>query len=106
GAQQAVSSLFPAFVQARLNTLEPGLVDGLQGLTFTAIVGQKKFSGNARSSVSTASGIAPYLRLLFSRSGSPSAGYSPSYSPNDPRGMCMDCSGLGYVDGIDLQELI
>ncbi|MES6314021.1 excinuclease ABC subunit A, partial [Cutibacterium acnes] len=42
GAQQAVSSLFPAFVQARLNTLEPGLVDGLQGLTFTAIVGQKK----------------------------------------------------------------
>ena len=50
GAQQAVSSLFPAFVQARLNNLEPGLVDGLQGLTFTAIVGQKKFSGNARSS--------------------------------------------------------
>ncbi|MEW6944275.1 hypothetical protein [Trueperella pyogenes] len=106
GAQQAVSSLFPAFIQARMKTLEPGQVDALDGLTFTAIVGQKKFSKNARSSVGTASGIAPYLRLLFSRSASPSAGYSPFYSPNDLRGMCMGCSGLGYVDDIDLQELI
>ncbi|AKK11953.1 hypothetical protein CUTER_09925 [Corynebacterium uterequi] len=35
GAQQAVSSLFPAFVQARMHTLEPGLVDDLHGVTFT-----------------------------------------------------------------------
>ncbi|WHU60688.1 ATP-binding cassette domain-containing protein [Trueperella pyogenes] len=106
GAQQAVSALFPAFVRAKMKTLALGQVDNLQGLTFTAIVGQKKFSRNARSSVGTASGIAPYLRLLFSRSGSPCAGYSPAYSPNDPRGMCMECSGLGYVDDIDLHELI
>lgn len=106
GAQQAVASLFPPFLQARMKTLEPGTVDGLEGLTFTAIVGQKKFSKNVRSSVSTAVGIAPYLRLLFSRSANPSAGFSPSYSPNDPRGMCETCSGLGYVDNIDFEELI
>lgn len=106
GAQQAVASLFPPFVQARMKTVEPGTVDGLEGLTFTAIVGQKKFGKNVRSSVSTAVGIAPYLRLLFSRSARPSAGFSPFYSPNDPRGMCGNCSGLGYVDDIDLEELI
>lgn len=106
GAQQAVASLFPPFLQARMKTLEPGTVEGLEGLTFTAIVGQKKYSKNVRSSVGTAVGIAPYLRLLFSRSARPSAGFSPSYSPNDPRGMCEACSGLGYVDNIDLAELI
>lgn len=106
GAQQATSLLFPPFLQARMQTLEPGIVDHLEGLTFTAIVKQKKFSKNVRSSVSTASGIAPYLRLLFSRAAHPSAGYSPSYSPNDPRGMCEACSGLGYVDTIDFRELL
>lgn len=106
GAQQAVASLFPPFLQARMKTLEPGTVDALDGLTFTAIVGQNQFSKNVRSSVGTAVGIAPYLRLLFSRSAKPSSGFSPFYSPNDPRGMCKTCSGLGYVDNIDFEELI
>lgn len=106
GAQHAVASLFPPFLQARMKTLEPGTVDALDGLTFTAIVGQNQFSKNVRSSVGTAVGIAPYLRLLFSRSAKPSSGFSPFYSPNDPRGMCKTCSGLGYVDNIDFEELI
>ncbi|MDO5016444.1 MAG: ATP-binding cassette domain-containing protein [Eubacteriales bacterium] len=105
-AQQAVASLYPPFLQARMRTIEPGKVDELAGLTFTAIVSQRKFSKNARSSVSTVAGIAPYLRLLFSRAAKPNAGYSPSYSPNDPRGMCEMCRGLGYIDDIDLDELI
>ncbi|WP_311777004.1 ATP-binding cassette domain-containing protein [Trueperella abortisuis] len=106
GAQQAVASLFPPFVQARMRNLDLGEVDRLEGLTFTAVVGQKKFSKNVRSSVATASGIAPYLRLLFSRSASPSAGYSPSYSANDPSGMCQGCAGLGYIDDVNLAELV
>lgn len=105
-AQQSYTTLFPPFVQARMKTLEPGVVDDIKGLTFTAIVGQKKFSKNIRSSVGTVVGIAPYLRLLFSRLSNPSAGFSPFYSPNDPRGMCKKCAGLGYVDDINLKELI
>lgn len=104
--QQAISSLFPPFLQARMNTLSPGVVDEVRGLTFTAVVRQKRFSKNVRSSVSTVTGIAPYLRLMFSRVATPSAGFSPSYSPNDPHGMCKKCSGLGYVDQIDLAELV
>lgn len=104
--QQAIASLFPPFLQARMNTLSPGVVDEVQGLTFTAVVRQKRFSKNVRSSVSTVTGIAPYLRLMFSRAATPSAGFSPSYSPNDPRGMCKKCAGLGYVDRIDLAELV
>lgn len=106
GAEQAVASLFPPFLQARMANLAPGDVDCLEGLTFTAIVSQKKFNKNVRSSVGTAIGVAPYLRLLFSRAASPRAGFSPSYSPNDIRGMCTTCSGLGYIDDIDLDELI
>lgn len=106
GAQQAVASLFPPFVQARMKPLEPGTVDALDELTFTAAVKQRRFSKNVRSSVSTAVGIAPYLRLLFSRLATPTAGFSPHYSPNDPRGMCVACSGLGYIDDINFSELI
>lgn len=105
-AQQSYTTLFPPFVQARMKTLDPGVVDNIKGLTFTAIVGQKKFSKNIRSSVGTVVGIAPYLRLLFSRLANPSAGFSPFYSPNDPRGMCKKCAGLGYIDDINLKELI
>lgn len=106
GSQQVIASFFPPFIQARMKTLKVGEVDKLEGLTFTAMVGQKKFSKNVRSSVSTAVRIAPYLRLLFSRAATPSAGFSPYYSPNDPRGMCKKCSGLGYIDNIDFSELI
>lgn len=106
GAQQAVASLFPPFVQARMKTVHSGEVDELTGLTFTAIVGQKRFAKNARSTVGTLTGIAPYLRLMFSRAAHPPAGFTPNYSPNDPRGMCETCSGLGYIDEINLDMLI
>lgn len=64
------------------------------------------FTGNARSTVATASDIAPLLRLVFSRVGEPNAGYSPAYSFNDPSGMCPRCEGLGMVVDIDINALI
>ena len=33
-------------------------------------------------------------------------GYSDIFSFNNPKGMCPTCSGLGYVEDIDLNELI
>ncbi|MFD0852182.1 excinuclease ABC subunit UvrA, partial [Actinomadura adrarensis] len=38
-----------------------------------------------------------YLRLLFSRVGTPHVGESNHFSFNDPAGMCPTCSGLGEV---------
>ncbi len=105
-AQRLVNDSYPTFVRARLPQMPKPEVQSMDGLTFTALIDQRRFTGNARSTVATASDIAPLMRLVFSRIGEPSAGYSPAYSFNDPSGMCPRCEGLGTVVDIDLEELI
>ncbi|WP_209447250.1 excinuclease ABC subunit UvrA [Amycolatopsis alba] len=105
-AERLVTGSYPAFVRNRLPQHPPADVDRIDGLVFTTIVDQRRFTGNARSTVGTASDIAPLLRLLFSRLGKPGAGFSPAYSFNDPSGMCPRCEGLGMVDDIDLDRLL
>lgn len=105
-AERLSAESYPVFVRNRLPHRPPADVDRVDGLTFTTIVDQRRFTGNARSTVGTASDIAPLLRLLFSRIGEPPAGFSPAYSFNDPAGMCPRCEGLGTVDDIDLDALI
>src|SRR5699024_8390655 len=101
-----ISGAYPTFVRNRLPQHPPADVDRIDGLTFTTIVDQRRFTGNARSTVGTATDVAPMLRLLFSRSGRPSAGHSPAYSFNDPSGMCPYCEGLGVLAEIDLDRLL
>ncbi|MFJ5873944.1 hypothetical protein ACIQD1_04365 [Streptomyces sp. NPDC093088] len=105
-AQRLVNDSYPSFVRNRLPHMSAPEVQSMSGLTFTAIIDQRRFTGNARSTVATASDVAPLLRLVFSRIGEPSARYSPAYSFNDPAGMCPDCEGLGTVVDIDVEELI
>jgi excinuclease UvrABC ATPase subunit len=105
-AERLTTGTYPAFVRNRLPQHPLADVDWIDGLVFTTIVDQRRFTGNARSTVGTASDIAPLLRLLFSRIGSPTAGFSPAYSFNDPSGMCPRCEGLGTVDDIDLDLLL
>ena len=105
-AERLVTGAYPTFVRNRLPQHPPADVDRIDGLTFTTIVDQRRFTGNARSTVGTATDVAPMLRLLFSRSGRPSAGHSPAYSFNDPSGMCPYCEGLGVLAEIDLDRLL
>lgn len=105
-AQRLVADSYPLFVRNRLPSSGHADVEHIDGLTFSTVVDQKPFTGNARSTVGTASDIAPLLRMLFSRSGQPSAGYSPAYSFNDVSGMCPACEGLGVVSDIDVAQLI
>ncbi|MBB5850578.1 excinuclease ABC subunit UvrA [Amycolatopsis umgeniensis] len=105
-AERLVTGTYPTFVRNRLPQHPPADVDRIDGLIFTTIVDQRRFTGNARSTVGTASDIASLLRLLFSRVGEPGAGFSPAYSFNDPSGMCPRCEGLGVVDDIDLDRLL
>lgn len=105
-AQRLVNDSYPTFVRNRLPQMPAPEVQAMGGLTFTALIDQRRFTGNARSTVATASDIAPLLRLVFSRVGEPSAGYSPAYSFNDPAGMCLRCEGLGTVVDIDVDALI
>lgn len=105
-AQRLVNDSYPSFVRNRLPQLPAPEVQEMDGLTFTALIDQRRFTGNARSTVATAADLAPLLRLVFSRIGEPSAGYTPAYSFNDPSGMCPACEGLGTVVDIDVEALI
>lgn len=83
------------YLRNKMPHYERPAFDTIEGLTPVVIVDQKPMGTNARSSVGTAVDVAPLLRLLFSRVGSPSAGGSMAYSFNHPHGMCPDCTGLG-----------
>lgn len=105
-AQRLVNDSYSTFIRARLPQMTAPDVQAMDGLTFTVLIDQRRFTGNARSTVATATDLASLVRLVFSRIGSPSAGYSPAYSFNDPSGMCPTCEGLGTVYDIDLDALI
>lgn len=63
----------PLYLRSRMPHHRRPDVEAIQGLT-PCVVDQKPIGANARSTVGTASGIAPLLRMLFSRVGKPSAG--------------------------------
>ncbi|QYM64131.1 excinuclease ABC subunit UvrA [Microbacterium sp. Se5.02b] len=105
-AQRLVNDSYSTFIRARLPQLPAPDVQAMDGLTFTVLIDQRRFTGNARSTVATATDLASLVRLVFSRVGEPSAGYSPAYSFNDPSGMCPTCEGLGTVYDIDIDALI
>lgn len=93
---------YPLFVRNRLPRYEHPAVETIRNLTPCVVVDQRPIGANARSTVGTASDVAPLVRLLFSRVGKPSAGGSMAYSFNHPHGMCPDCTGLG--EKVELDE--
>ncbi|KJL46166.1 UvrABC system protein A [Microbacterium hydrocarbonoxydans] len=105
-SQRLVNDSYSTFIRARLPQLPAPEVQAMDGLTFTILIDQRRFTGNSRSTVATATDLAPLLRLVFSRIAEPSAGYSPAYSFNDPSGMCPVCEGLGTVYDIDEEKLL
>lgn len=64
----------PLYLRSRMPHHKRPDVEAIQGLTPCVVVDQKPIGANARSTVGTASGIAPLLRMLFSRVGKPSPG--------------------------------
>lgn len=93
---------YPLFLRNRLPRYERPAVESIRNLTPCVVVDQRPIGANARSTVGTASDVAPLVRLLFSRVGTPSAGGSMAYSFNHPHGMCPDCTGLG--EKVELDE--
>ena len=98
-------STYPAFLRQRLPRYERPAVESIRNLTPCIVVDQKSIGANARSTVGTASDVAPLIRLLFSRVGQPSAGGSMAYSFNHPHGMCPDCTGLGEKVVLDESKM-
>lgn len=105
-SQRQLNETFSWFVRNRLPAYEKPEVDDLANLGAAVVVDQKPVGGNARSTVGTMTDIFPVLRVLFSRYGTPSAGYSYAYSFNDPAGMCPACDGLGRAVRLDLDAFL
>ena len=86
---------YPLFLRNKMPHYERPNVEAIRNLTPAIVVDQRAVGASSRSGVGTAIDVAPLLRLLFSRVGSPSAGGSMAYSFNHPAGMCPECTGIG-----------
>jgi excinuclease UvrABC ATPase subunit len=90
-----VNETFPPFTRNRLPSWTRPDVARIEGLSPVVVIDQRRIGGNARSTVGTITDTWAYLRLLFSRVGTPHVGESNHFSFNDPAGMCPTCQGLG-----------
>jgi Excinuclease ATPase subunit len=106
-AQRQLIETFSSFARARLPKLSRPDVDEIKNLSTPIVIDQKKMGNNLRSTVGTATELATYIRLLYSRIGQPFL-HLPSFcfSFNHPEGMCPHCQGLGKEVRIDLDKFL
>ncbi len=105
-AQRQLYETLPAFVRGFLPSYGHPDVDMIEHLAAVIMVDQRRLGGGSRSTVGTITDIAPLLRLLFSRAGTPYVGYSDAFSFNMPAGMCPACEGLGEITDIDMNAFL
>ena len=105
-SERLLNESYSTYIQNQLVQYAKPDVDAIEHLPVAMIINQKRLGGNSRSTVGTISDIYASVRLLWSRIGEPFVGYSDIFSFNNPKGMCPTCSGLGYVEDIDLNELL
>lgn len=105
-AQRQLYETLPAFVRGFLPSQARPEVDLIEHLAAAIVIDQRRLGGGARSTVGTATDIAPLLRLLFSRAGEPDAGTVDAFSFNMPAGMCPGCAGLGTATDVDLAAFL
>ncbi|GAA3104262.1 excinuclease ABC subunit UvrA [Streptosporangium carneum] len=101
-SQRQLNETFSTFARNRLPRHGRPDADAIENLSAAVVVGQRRLGGNSRSTVGTITDIHPLLRLLYSRVGTPPAGYSNAFSFNDPTGMCPECEGIGRKTALDL----
>ncbi|WP_342387462.1 excinuclease ABC subunit UvrA [Salinicoccus bachuensis] len=105
-SERLLNETYSSYIQNQMTHYEKPDVDQIENLPVAMIINQKRLGGNSRSTVGTISDIYSSVRLLWSRIGEPFVGYSNVFSFNNPGGMCERCQGLGYVEDIDLDELL
>ncbi len=105
-SEQLLNESYSSYIQFHLNQQSKPKVKEIKNLPVAMTISQKRFNGNSRSTVGTVSDIYASVRLLWSRVGEPFVGYSDAFSFNSPNGMCKTCEGLGYIEDINLNELL
>jgi excinuclease UvrABC ATPase subunit len=129
-SQRLINETYSTFVQGFMPTQARPEVDVLDGLTTAILVDQQRLTGDARSTVGTATDANAMLRILFSRLGKPHVGSPNAFSFNVASvrakgaitvergtkkttvasfnrtgGMCTRCEGRGSVTDFDLTQL-
>lgn len=104
-AQAELLDSINTYARQAMPRINPPKVRAIEGLSPAIAIDQRPLSRNPRSTVGTVTDIYSFLRLLFSRTGTPilSAG---EFSFNTPKGACEECSGLGVALQPDLSRLI
>ena len=105
-AQRQLIDTFSTFARRRLPQLRRPNVDEIKNIAPCIVIDQKRLGRSSRSTVGTVTEIYTYLRMLFSRCGSPFIGWSHLFSFNHPEGMCPTCSGRGKKMMIDINLLL
>lgn len=105
-SQRQLNETYTSFIRHRMPHYGKPDVDTIENLSVAFIINQKRLGSNARSTVGTITDIYSVLRLLYSRIGEPFAGYSDTFSFNNPAGMCQHCEGLGKTEIINLELLL
>lgn len=105
-SERLLNETYSSYIQHQLTHYDKPDVDQIENLPVAMVINQKRLGGNSRSTAGTISDIYASVRLLWSRIGEPFVGYSDVFSFNNPNGMCETCQGLGYVEDIDLNELL
>lgn len=105
-SERLLNETYSTYIQNQLQHYDKPVVDRIENLPVSMVITQDQMGGNSRSTVGTISDIYSTVRLLWSRIGAPFVGYSMDFSFNNTNGMCPRCEGLGYVEDIDLNELL
>lgn len=85
-------------------------VDNIDGLPPAVALQQSRAGAQERSTVGSLTRIAVTLRLLYSRAGARPDGVpfmtADYFSPNNPKGACPHCQGLGKVHTVRTETLV
>ncbi|MEM9863586.1 MAG: excinuclease ABC subunit UvrA [Myxococcota bacterium] len=105
-SQRLLNESYPAFVQSMLPSLPRPDAVSIHHLTAAIVVGQEPMTGNARSTVGTATEAWTLLRAIFAQVGRPAVPSASALSFNNPEGACPECGGLGRVSVVDLNAVL
>lgn len=105
-ANHRLSARLGAHVRSRVQQLPRPALDRVEGLTPTVALRQRTPSPQPRSTVGTLTEVQDFLRLLFSRVGTPSGRPASSLSFNHEVGACPHCTGLGFELRADPERLL
>ncbi|WP_028108998.1 ATP-binding cassette domain-containing protein [Ferrimonas futtsuensis] len=104
-AQRQLYATLGTYAQNHLPTIPKPDCDLIENLSPAVVIRQQRSRSNGRSTVGTVSEIAAFLRLLFSRLGTPQLGASNHFSFNKPEGMCPCCGGSGQLMELDVDKV-